>query len=84
MQFNREAAFENFKRLHPALAEDVNSIVRLRPFFDEVGRRRMVPLPFPWQNADPAVQAGVDAIYRIANSHLKHEKNDLRSSTDST
>jgi predicted nucleotidyltransferase len=65
-EYNRDAAFEAFKRRHPELAEDVGKITRLRPFYRLVTRRGDEPLPFPYRGATRETEEAISAIKRIA------------------
>jgi predicted nucleotidyltransferase len=66
LEFNREAAFRRFAHLHPDLAEQVDAVTRLRPFFSLVNNRSPQPLPFPFYGADKQMREAVNAIDSLA------------------
>jgi predicted nucleotidyltransferase len=67
-QYNRDAAFRAFKKRHPDLALEVDTITELRPFYRLVTRRGEEPLPFPYKQAESEVERAIGAIRRIAGA----------------
>jgi hypothetical protein len=66
LEFNREAAFEQFESLNPELADKVAKVARLRPFYRLVSGRRPEPLPFSYHDAAMEMEEAVEAIESLA------------------
>jgi predicted nucleotidyltransferase len=66
LEFNREAAFEQFESLNPDLADNVAKVARLRPFYRLVSGRRPEPLPFSYHDAAMEMEEAVKAIESLA------------------
>jgi hypothetical protein len=67
LEFNKEAAFTNFAKMHPEMSSDVETVHSLRPFHMLVTRDVRQQLPFPYQSAEREVRNTIAAIHRIAS-----------------
>jgi predicted nucleotidyltransferase len=67
-QYNRDAAFAAFKRRNPGIADDVDRIARLRPFYRLVTRRGHEPLPFSYRGSEDEVRAALKSIRKLADA----------------
>ena len=65
-EFNREAAFRRFASRNPDLAQQAETVARLRPFYRLVTERRPEPLPFSYRSASRQVVEAVHAIETLA------------------
>jgi hypothetical protein len=65
-EFNRESAFRRFADLNPDLAEQVEKVSQLRPFYSLVNGREPGPLPFSYHSAATQMQEAVNAIESLA------------------
>jgi predicted nucleotidyltransferase len=65
-EFNREAAFQAFQRLHPDLEQEIARVFALRPFYNLVTGRRPEPLPYPYHDADRQTREVVADIRTLA------------------
>jgi predicted nucleotidyltransferase len=66
LEFNREAAFEQFASLNPDLADQIATVARLRPFYRLVSGRKPEPLPFSYHDAGMEMEEAVKAIESLA------------------
>lgn len=64
--FDREEAFREFRRRHPEVADRVEEIQRLRPFYLYVTRRSEVTFPFPYRGCREEVVSAMAAVRAIA------------------
>ena len=67
-EYSRERAFATFRQRHPELNAEIDTVVRLRPFYRRVTRREPEPLPFSYRGADTQVKRSIDAIREIASA----------------
>ena len=67
-EYDRDAAFQSFKRLHPERASDVDVVSRLRPFYRIVTRRGREPLPFSYRGSEREVTAAIESIRRLVKA----------------
>lgn len=66
LQFNRDAAFEQFATVNPELKADISKVTRLRPFYRLVNARQPEALPFSYHSAGSQMEEAVRAIQRLA------------------
>jgi predicted nucleotidyltransferase len=66
LEFDRERAFRRFRRLHPDLGPEIDTVTTLRPFYSLVTSRQPEPLPFPYHGAERDARRAVAAIRTLA------------------
>ena len=66
LEFNREAAFEQFASVNPGLTAQVATVARLRPFYRLASGRKPEPLPFSYHDAAREMEEAVKAIESLA------------------
>jgi predicted nucleotidyltransferase len=66
-EYSRERAFVAFRRRHPELANEIETVARLRPFYRRVTRREPEALPFSYRGAEVEVERSIDAVRSIAS-----------------
>lgn len=64
--FDRDEAFREFRRRHPGVADRVDEVERLRPFYLYVTRRGGPAFPFPYRGCKGEVVEAMAAIRAIA------------------
>ena len=64
--FDREEAFREFRRRHPEVAEHLDEVESLRPFYLYVTRRGEASFPFPYRGCRRNVVKAMTAIRKIA------------------
>jgi uncharacterized protein len=67
-EFNRDRAFETFRRLHPDLAQATKRIEELKPFYLAVTRRERPQLPFPYRGTGDRVAPAIAAIRALGTT----------------
>ena len=65
-EFSRERAFSTFRARHPEVADALEKVAALRPFYRRVTRRRPEPVPFAHKGAGRRVEEAVAAVRRVA------------------
>lgn len=66
-EFNKDRAFKLFADRHPGLRDHVERVAELKPFYLQVTRRQLVPLPFSYRDAERATVA-ISAIRKVAEA----------------
>jgi predicted nucleotidyltransferase len=68
MTFVKQDAFRCLAERRPGLADEVDAVARLRPFYDLTHERAPESLPFPHQGADQEIFEATRSIERLARA----------------
>ena len=72
-EFNRERAFQALLGRRPEKAREIDAIVRLRPFYELVTRRKPGPLPFSHRDGRREAEEAVGAIKSLAGAPTRDD-----------